>query len=72
MKQLDEYNKYISALKGSEYDLLISVWNNLYKESQSLYNILKSSTPNNTDSLFVVDTFVEYRDKFSDECSYFQ
>lgn len=71
--QLKVYNKYITGLKGSEYEALQSAWTDLYKEAQALYkNIL--STPlkaKDSTSTFSSDTFTEYRDKFSSECSYF-
>lgn len=72
MSQMNTYNKYITGL-DDEYDSLKTAWSNLYKEAQSLYKILKPLTTiqSNSDFVFIVDTFVEYRDKFSNECSYF-
>jgi hypothetical protein len=73
MSQLKIYDKYITGLKGSEYESLQAAWADLYKEAQALYKNVLSTPPKAKDSTstFNPDTFVEYRDKFSSECSYF-
>ncbi len=73
MTQLSVYDKYISSLNGGEYDSLKASWDDLYKESLSLYNTIKEllPTPNDENSPFNSDNFIKYSDAFSDECSYF-
>ncbi len=73
MTQLSVYDKYITGLKGGQYDSLKTAWKDLYNESQSLYGIVKSSTPipNDENSSFSSNTFTDYMNTFSEECSYF-
>lgn len=72
MVQMEEYNNYINGLAGEKYDDLKETWNNLYSESQSLYQTVLNNPPIALDESYVFNTenFTEYSNAFLEECSF--